>query len=428
MYTLKTMQLVEKHIINKSHSFFNECDEICFKSKNLYNYANYLIRQEFINTSKEKALGLTEHAIYLNYYNINRILIDNKQFDMYQLPIKVSNQTLMILDKNWKSFFKSIKDYSKNKSKYKGKPSLPNYLDKESGRYIAIYEKGAISKISLKKGIIALSKTNIKISSKKENINMVRIVPRLDHYVIEVVYSIPDKSKLENNDRYISLDLGVNNLATVTSNVKEIKPIIVNGKPLKSINQYYNKKIAEYKSILETRNKLKTSKKTRQLTNKRNRKVDDYLHKASKLIVNFAKDKETNTVIIGKNDGWKQDSDMSKVNNQNFVNIPHSRFINMLVYKCEKEGINVILQEESYTSKASFLNLDNIPVYGKVTTEPEFSGYRKHRGLYKIKKKNTYINADVNGSYNILRKVIPNAFVDGIEGLSVNPAIIKIAN
>ena len=119
---------------------------------------------------------------------------------------------------------------------------------------------------------------------------------------------------------------------------------------------------------------------------------------------------------------------MSKNSNQNFVNIPHSRFIDMIVYKCEKAGINIILQEESYTSKASFLNLDNIPTYGKVNEEPSFSGYRKYRGLYRIKGENKVINADVNGSYNILRKAVPTAFVNGIEGLSVNPSIIKIAN
>lgn len=422
------MRLVEKHIISPNSELYSECDSLCFKSKNLYNYANYIIRQEFINTTKEKANGHRTFANYLNYNAINRILVDSKQFDMYQLPIKVSNQTLMVLDRNWSSFFKAIKDYKKNPSKYKGKPKLPSYLDKENGRFVAIYEKGAISKPKLKKGILSLSKTNINVTTKQKDIAMVRIVPRLDHYVIEIVYTIPDTPKLENNNRYFSLDLGLNNLATITSNVKEIKPIIVNGKPLKSINQYYNKKIAEYKSVLEKINKTKSSKRTRRITNKRNRKVDDYLHKASKVIVELAKEKKVNTVIIGKNDNWKQGSEMSKQSNQNFVNIPHSRFISMLSYKCEKAGINIILQEESYTSKASFLNLDEIPVYGKITTEPQFSGYRKCRGLYKIKGETKIISADVNGSYNILRKAVPNAFVDGIEGLSVIPSIFKIVN
>lgn len=405
---------------------FKECDSLCFKSKNLYNYANYLVREEFIKTSKEKELGLKTYANYLNYFAINRILIDNKQFDMYELPIKVSNQTLMILDKNWKSFFATIRDYKKNKNKYTNKPSLPKYLNKTNGRFIAIYEKGAISQKKLKHGIVSLSKTNIEISSKKENIVMVRIVPRLSHYVIEVVYTVPDKELLIDNNKYLSIDLGVGNLATLTSNKKEFKSVIINGKPLKSMNQYYNKNIAEHRSILEIRNKIKTSNKTRKLTNKRNRKVDNYLHKASKEIIKIAKHNNINTVIIGKNDNWKLKSDMSKINNQNFVNIPHSRFIEMIRYKCEREGINVKLQEESYTSKASFLNQDFIPIYGKESKPIKFSGYRFKRGLYKIRGKKIFINADVNGSYNILRKAIPNAFADGIEGISVNPMIIKI--
>jgi len=332
------MRLVEKHIVNKNSPLYGECDSICFKSKNLYNYANYVIRQEFIKTSKEKQEGIRENANYLNYYDINKLLVLEKQFDMYQLPIKVSNQTLMVLDKNWKAFFASIRDYKKNPAKYKGRPKLPNYLDKENGRFVAIYEKGAISQKQLKHGIIALSKTNIQITSKKENILMVRIVPRLDHYIIEVIYKIPDVCKLEDNGRYLSLDLGINNLATITSNIRDIKPMIINGKPLKSTNQYYNKHIAEYKSVLEKRNKNKHSKRTRRITNKRARKIDDYLHKASKVIVDIAKDKQVNAIIIGKNEGWKQSTDMSKVSNQNFVNIPHSRFISMITYKCEKEG------------------------------------------------------------------------------------------
>lgn len=423
------MRLVEKHIIKKGSEFYSECDLLCFKSKNLYNAANYVVRQNFINTSKLKEQGLVEHATYLNYYNINRLFVDDKQFDMYQLPLKVSNQTLMLLDKNWKSFFSSIKDYVKNPSKYKGSPSLPKYLNKTDGRYVVVYEAGAISKKLLKNGIIVLSKTNIQISSRKENINQVRIVPKLDQYVIEVIYTVPDVPMVDDNHRYASIDLGVNNLATITSNTKELKPTIINGKPLKSINQYYNKKLASLKSTLETRNKKKTSKNLRKLTNTRNNKVDNYLHKASKEVVKQLVDNNMSKLVIGLNKQWKTDSSMSVKSNQNFVQIPHSRFIEMITYKCERQGIRVILQEESYTSKASFLNLDKIPTYGdKNNQEIEFSGYRASRGLYKLKGSETKLNADVNGSYNILRKAIPTAFDNGIEGLSVNPVIIKITN
>ena len=424
------MQLTERHMINNSHSLYKECDELCFKSKNIYNYATYLIKQEINKTREEKENGLRENIHYLNYYDINKIMIQTQQPDYVALPRKVSNQTLMVLDKNWKSFFKSICDYKKNPSKYNNKPKPPKYLDKTKGRFITIYEKGSISKKYLKHGIVSLSQTNIKIKTKQtfDNINMVRIVPMLNQYVIEVVYTISDKELLLNNNRYLSIDLGINNLATITTNIKEIKPLIINGKPLKSINQYYNKHNSELKSILEKRNKRKQSKQINKLTIKRNNKINDYLHKASRHIVSLAKEKEINTIIIGKNENWKQNSNIGKKNNQNFVNIPHSRFIEMIRYKCEIEGINIILQEESYTSKASFLNLDNIPTYGKEGGETTFSGYRVKRGVYKLKDDKRTINADINGSYNILRKAIPNVFADGIEGFAVIPEIVKISN
>jgi putative transposase len=422
------MLLTERHIISKNHPFFKECDSICLKSKNLYNYALYLVRNKFIETSLLKEQGLLEKAVYLNYNSINRILINSKQVDYYNLPCKVSNQTLMLLDKNWLYFFKLIKDWKKNPSKYKGKPNLPKYLDKTKGRFITTFYKQSISKKLLKKGIVKLSKTNIEIESKKENIRQVRIVPKLDYYVIEIIYKKEEKPLLEDNDSYMSIDLGVNNLATVTSNKKEIVPFIINGKPLKSINQYYNKTLSLEKSSLKKRNNKGSSKKLRKLTTKRENKVNDYLHKSSRKIVNLVKENNVNTLIIGKNIHWKQEVSMKKSNNQNFVNIPHSRFIEMLSYKCELEGIRVILQEESYTSKASFLNLDFIPKYKPNSNkEYTFSGYRESRGMYKVKKENLRINADVNGSYNILRKAFPKAFdVDGIEGLSVNPIVINV--
>lgn len=423
------MQLTERHIINNSHSLYKECDELCFKSKNLYNYALYLIKQEINKTIEEKEKGLRENIHYLNYYDINKIMIQTQQPDYVALPRKVSNQTLMALDRNWKSFFKSIRDYKKNSSKYYNAPKPPKYLHKICGRFLTTYEKGAISKTYLKNNIISLSGTNIKLKTKQTNINQVRIVPLLDQYVIEVIYTKEDVIKLSDNQKYLSIDLGINNLATITTNIKKIKPLIINGKPLKSINQYYNKHNSELKSILEKRNKKKQSKQLNKLTIKRNNKINDYLHKASRHIVSLAKEKEINTIIIGKNENWKQNSNIGKKNNQNFVNIPHSRFISMIRYKSEKEGINIILQEESYTSKASFFNLDEIPTYKKSLEDKySFSGYRVKRGLYKLKDDKRTINADVNGSYNILRKAIPNAFADGIEGFAVIPEIIKISN
>jgi putative transposase len=419
------MNLVEKHIVKYNSEFYSECDKLCFLSKNLYNYANYLVRQEFIKTSKDKKDGLVDHANYLNYYSINKILIKEQQIDYTSLPSRVSNQTLMMLDHNWKSFFKSIKDYSKNTSKYLGRPKIPKYLNKAKGRFVCEYEKGAISKIDLGKGFIKLSKTNIRIPfiNKANNLRCVRIIPRLNSYVIEIVYDKQEKVLKENNNRYCSIDLGLNNLAAVSSNV--LKPYIINGHPLKSINQYYNKKVAEYSSKLNKGNEEKnvTSKRIRRITNKRNNKIDDYMHKASRYIINHLVSNNINTLVIGNNQEWKQEINIGKKNNQNFVNIPHTKLIQMLEYKAKLEGINVIVNEESYTSKCSFLDNEEI------CKHEVYLGKRIKRGLFKTAT-GKLINADINGSLNILRKAVRcvGDYIsdNGIEAIAVSPLIISV--
>lgn len=412
------MKLSERHIIRKNHIFYKECDDLCFKSKNIYNLSLYKIK---------KGLELND------FEPLNRLYHHMKNENCYkELPAKVSTATIIQVQKNYKAYFKSLESYNKDNSKFISKPKQPRFLNKEKGRFIISYNYQAILKSDYKKEHkIGLSGTNIKFYTKIDNfesIDCVRIVPKSDYYVIEVCYEIPDVKPVRDVHRYAAIDLGVNNLATITSNTKELKPIIINGRPLKSINQFYNKKLAIYKSQLEKINKKKTSKRIKKLTNKRNRKVEDYLHKSSKLIVDILKNNNISKLVIGKNDNWKQEVDLKSKNNQNFVSIPHNSFIDKLVYKCEKSGIRVILQEESFTSKASFLDLDNIPTYG--VKEPDesygFGGYREHRGIYKLKGKKIRINADVNGSYNILRKAIPNAFPEGIEDVVVHPLVYEL--
>jgi putative transposase len=409
------MILVEKHIINVNHIYYNECDRVCLLSKNLYNYSNYIVRQKFIESTKLKETGDLEHAIYLNYHEIRKLIIND--FDYINLPRKVSNQTLMLLDKNWKSFFKSIKDYKLNPTKYTGRPKLPKYKDSKNGRFITIYELGSISIKELRNGIIKLSGTNIKIKTNKSNIKQCRIIPRNNHYVIEVIYEVMESTLKVDNNRYCAIDLGLDNLATIVSNCKEVKPYVINGKPIKSINQFYNKEKGKIQSNLEKRYDKKYSKKLNKLTNKRNNKINDYLHNTSRYIINHLVSNNINTLIIGNNKKWKQEINIGKKNNQNFVNIPHSRFIDIINYKCKLLGINVIITEESYTSKCSFLDMEDIKKH------EVYKGKRIKRGLFKSNN-NNLINADVNGGYNILRKVVPNAFVDGIEGVAVHPIII----
>lgn len=335
------------------------------------------------------------------------------------LPAKVSQQILMILDKNWKSFFEAVKAYKADSSKFTGRPKLPKYKDKVKGRNILVYTIQAISSKQLKNGIIKLSGTELLIKTKvnSDRICQVRLVPKCDSYVIEVIYDEPE-STVSNNNFVASIDLGLDNLAALTSNQPGFTPLLINGRPLKSINQFYNKRKAQLQSQLK--GSRKTSSRIQRLTRCRNQKVDNYLHNTSRMIVDILVAPQIGTLVIGKNAQWKTEINLGKQTNQNFVSIPHARLIEMLEYKAFLAGIKVIVQEESYTSRANFLGLDPIPVYGKTDKNPVFTGKRIKRGLYKTSV-GQLINSDVNGSYNILRKAIPNAFSDGIGSCVVQP-------
>ncbi|KFZ25617.1 MAG: putative transposase [Candidatus Izimaplasma bacterium HR2] len=408
------MQLVEKHIIKRTHKLFNELDELSFLSKNLYNRANYIIRQEFIKDEDNK---------YLNYYDINRMMIDNNNIDYRTFPAKVSNGILRLLDKNWKSFFKSIKDYSKNPNKYLGRPKIPRYKDTKTGRNIIPFEKGAISKTELRKNsLISLSKTNIKIPTKIsfDELQAVRIVPRYDHYVIEVIYNKEIEDYELNQDNILGIDIGVNNLASISTTIGYT--FIINGKPLKSINQYYNKVKSNLQSKLE-RNRFK-SNRINKLTNKRNNKVNDYLHKSSRYIIDYCLTHNIGKIVIGNNKNWKQNIKIGKRNNQNFVAIPFVKFIDMIKYKARLVSIEVIITEESYTSKCSFVDNEDVKKH------QDYLGKRIKRGLFKSFN-GSLINADINGSFNIIRKVVPlfnfNSLKYGIEDVAVHPLRISFS-
>lgn len=376
---------VEQHQITTQDDRYKEADNLCFLSKNLYNATLYTIRQHYFETKK-----------YLGYNNVNNKFTHDNNADYRALPAKVSKYTQRLVDKNFKSFF--------NLKKKGYFARIPKYLDTENGKQIVYYEKKAIS-FAKKKGYIYLSKTNIyiKTSLTKQEVQFVRIVPKGNHIVFEIGYNKMVEEKKEDNGRYASIDLGINNLMTISSNV--FNPFIINGKPVKSMNVYYNKLLAKNKKLLWKVNKNKSSHKIYSIHRKRMNKVKDYFHKATHYVVNQLVSNQVNTLIIGYNKGWKQDTTMRKSSKQTFIQIPFYILIQMLTYKCQEKGINVILQEESYTSKSSFLDLDEIPVWDSKKNTVKFSGKRVKRGLYKSKE-GKLINADLNGSLNILRKYL----------------------
>lgn len=281
------------------------------------------------------------------------------------------------------------------------KPQLPRYLHKTEGRYIVEFTSQTISKKRGLNGelILCPKDLNFVIPTKVTTPKCVRIVPKLKAFVIEVIYEV-EVSSLKQTGNYAAIDLGIDNLASITFSTG-VNPLVVKGSKLKSINQGYNRLIAKATSKLPANQK--TSQHIHRLWRNREKKLHSELHKITSLLSLYFDEMAIETVFIGKNQGWKQAVSLGKKTNQSFTQIPFNTFISQLTYKCLVKGIKVVEQEESYTSKASFLDEDEIPVYKEVQTKPQFSGKRISRGLYKAKN-GKVLNADVNGSYNILVK------------------------
>jgi putative transposase len=253
----------------------------------LYNAANYLVRQSFIHQGK-----------YLGYAEVFHLI---KHCDAYQaLPRKVSNDVLRLLDKNWRSFFKAMEAWKHDPSKFQGRPKLPKYKDKTKGRNILTYDIQAISKTGLKQGVIVPSQLGISIPTKHTQVKQVRIVPRSGFYVVEVVYERAPVPTVVDPSLYAGIDIGLNNLATLTSNKRGFVPRIINGRPVKSINQWYNKERARLQSHL-VKDKRYTSKHLERLTTKRTRKIDHYLHSASRRIIDLLVSEGIGHLVIGNN-------------------------------------------------------------------------------------------------------------------------------
>jgi IS605 OrfB family transposase len=400
------MKLVERHIITKNHSFWSEIDHLAFLSKNLFNLANYHYRQHFF-----------KHQEQLNFNQLYHTV--SKTVDYKALPTKVSKQIIRRLDSAWRSYFAAIREWEKQPNKFLGQPKIPKYKDKLKGRNILPYPGESISRISLRLGICHLSMSGLKIPTKQTKIIEARIIPQTSCYVIEIVYEKPELTTY--NQEIAGIDLGVNNLMAVTTNQTAIAPILIKGRPLKAINTYFNKQRALLQSQLKTRNNQKTSHRLKALIHKRNCRVDNYLHTASKKVIDWCIKNQIGILIIGHNQNWKQEINLGRKNNQQFLNIPHYRLIEMLIYKAQLRGIKVVITEEAYTSQASALQQDKLPKYGE--EKPKFTGKRVCRGLYNTGE-NKLLNADINGSLNIIRKVIPDVFDQGIKGLPFNPVVL----
>ena len=380
-------------------------DEMCFNSKNLYNYANYIIRHEYI-----------ENKRYIPYKELNYNLKTYQQYrDCMSQP---ANCTLKSLDKVWKSFFVGLKEYEKNPKKFLGRPQLPKYLKKD-GRFIwmvpnnSCYYDTENGELHFRIKKLHSFKWKCRCLGR---LIQVRFVPRGCVYVMEIVYEIEVPDVTKESNRILGIDLGINNLITASNNIGK-EPFIINGKPLKSINHFYNKRKSHIQSNLNHRNSKTWSTELNAITQKRFNRIKNYMHNASSYVIKWCIENQIDTIVIGHNDKWKQRTRMKRINNQKFLYIPYDMLIGQLKYKCENNGINFIETEESYTSGTSFLD-------GELPCKENYDKKRRiKRGLFKSGQ--GLINSDVNGSLQIIRKVFPDAFSYGIE-VCLTPTVINV--
>jgi putative transposase len=387
-------------------------------SKDLYNQALFEIKCNYEKTGK-----------ILSYYELNAKMKTkmNLQGDInYRLlPAQVAQQTLMLVSQNVKSFFSALADYKEHPQKYQAPPQFPHFLPKD-GHFVLVFtnQKAVISSdgaIQLMKDvIISIPKLEFEkykqyfIKEELQRIvplfRQIRIVPKFNgaFFNVELIYEKDELNKALDVNRVASLDFGVDNLITLVDNKMEEEnrePIIINGKPIKSINQFYNKRRAEIQAELSI-NGQRTSKELMKITDWRNEKIKDYMHKTSRFVINYCVSHNLGHIVIGKNDGWKQEINLGKRNNQNFVAIPFDKLIQQIQYKAQLVGIKVTKVCENYTSKCSALDLEEIGKH----EDHAYAGKRVFRGMFRTAF-GILINADVNGALNILRKVIGDNFL-----------------
>ena len=408
------MQLAERHLIKPNHELYPILDDLTFKAKNLYNHGLYLYRQSYFEHKENP-----ENPV-LSWADIDKSLRKQGHDDIRALPSKVAGAVLKSLGENIASYWKLVR--LKREGGLAQKPKLPHYLHKTNGRYVLSFnyqtfgtKRGANGELFLcPKGL------NLPVPTRVANPNLVRVVPDRNNFIIEVIYNIDERAP-KSTSKYAGIDLGVDNFATITFSTQN-NPLIIKGLELKSINQGYNRLIAKAQELLPATQK--TSKSIRRLWSRRSWILRTKIHQMTAFLATLFDEMQIEKVFIGKNAGWKQKMPFGKKVKQRFAYLPYETFIEQLQYKCQLRGITVITQEESYTSKASFLDNDDIPVYGE-TDNPKFSGRRVKRGLYHAGS-GKLINADVNGSYNILRKGLANSRLSfKVDNPLIQPLVVK---
>ena len=388
---------VKQQIKHLSKEDYKSIKELCHIAKNLTNEAIYNVRQYYFTEDK-----------FLKYEKNYTLLKSSPNYK--ELNSNMAQQILKEVDGSFKTFFGLIKLAKQGKYSFKD-CKLPRYLPKDGYTTLVI----GFVRLNGNKLILPFS-NNFKKTHKVVEITIppvlldkkvkeIRILPKANarYFEIQYIYETECIQRNLNTQNALALDLGVNNLVTAVSSTG--KSFIVDGRKLKSINQWFNKEKARLQSIKDKQHfGKKPTSRQKAIARDCNNKVNDYMNKAARMIIDYCINNDIGTLIAGYNVTFQRNSHIGKQNNQNFVNIPYGRLRDKLAYMCELNGITYVEQEESYTSKASFWDKDNIPVYNNDNPkEYEFSGNRVHSGLYKTANGKTF-NADINGALNIMRK------------------------
>lgn len=381
------MLLVERHYSKGA----TEIVRLCKLSKELYNRCTFLMRKAWFTKQQLP--------------DINILTNETKELDCFKNfnNTKTAKQTIRKCLTDWSNYRKALTAYKKDPSKFVKCPKAPNYKEKLAQ---VIFYNETIKGGNGKKPLVNLTANNNCFSVRfKPNYKQVVITPKTFGFMIEVQYESNEKKEKVKFDKkkVCTIDIGLNTLAAIT--LDQQRPILINGRIMKSINQWHNKRPC--KSRLR----------------KRYFRIENYFHHVSKFIIDLCLKNKTGKIIIGKSNGWKQNIHLGKKTNQAFCNLPVFLLLEKIKYKAEIAGIEVIFTEESYTSKASFYDNDPLPIYEK-DVKHSFSGKRKHRGLY-VCKDGFAVNADVNGSLNIGRKVIPEFLGIGDRSLAARPIVIN---
>ena len=442
VYRVKEIQISKSTSVKEEKLSWQYLDNSCLCANNLYNAALFVVRNHY-TAKQKKAKGLpittleqgvedniAKHSIkdspsgYISYCQMDKYMKLTKNPDYLSLPAQVSQQTLKQLDEVFKSFFATSKDYKVHPEKYTGKPKLPSYLTKGGRNTVTFTNQVAKIKLNKKTGMhyLKLPKTKCTINlgkgPVKGTLKEVQVVHKTSYMRIILVLSdvieVPDSKPVPK--RIASVDPGIKNMLAVVNNVGAPNLLFDSAKIIAMINGC-SKRAAPLESKQTVFKNIKHAISSNRLTaiyRKSNNFKKDIAHKFAKMLIEYCILYNIDTIVFGYTPGWKDNPDMSKESNRLFKEMPHKKLVDILSYLCERNGINLILQEESYTSKASFPDRDSIPVYVKgADVHYTFSGVRTNRDTYRSAD-GTEINADFNGAANIMRKAIPGAF--DIEG------------